>query len=210
MGMSNCVAQPLEVGQDLRFPLHVECCERLVHEQQAWTPEQRPGDGDPLTLASGEMRGSTIDKLADPQEVQNDVEAGLLRREARTSHTITEVAHHREVREETRFLEDDPDRPAMGRDEDAPAFVLPDIVAEDQATVRCTGKPGDAAQNRRLAGTRRPEQHGYSSARQIKVDVQFETREVEFEACADPSRQHGLRHRRAPSGGSIGRAGRGS
>ena len=68
------------------------------------------------------------------------------------------VLLHRQVREERVLLEDVAHRALLGLEEHAALGVEPDLVAERDAAAPRAHQAGDGAQDRRLAGARRPDQ----------------------------------------------------
>ena len=90
----------------------VEIAGRLVGEEQGRARRGRPGDGDPLLLAAGQLGGIMGETVAEadrlqlgPGEVERSVPAGQLERNG----DILERGHRRKQME---GLEDDPD-PAL-------------------------------------------------------------------------------------------------
>jgi hypothetical protein len=64
------------------------------------------------------------------------------------------VGPHRHVREERVLLEDEADRPALGRQVDLPVGVEPGVVAEGDAPAVGPAQSGDHPQDGRLARAR--------------------------------------------------------
>ena len=71
----------LEEPDDVAAGLAVEVAGRLVAEQDGGAVEQRPGDGDALLLAPGELAGTAIgDEVEpDPREDLDGAGAGAVR-----------------------------------------------------------------------------------------------------------------------------------
>ena len=65
------VAEPLDIGKELRLPRLVEGGERLVHQQQPGAGEQRAAEGDALLLAAGEPRRPAVEKMADAEKIDD-------------------------------------------------------------------------------------------------------------------------------------------
>ena len=62
-GEAQTVSQVVEQLQDGRLHRHVEGRDGLVGDEQAWLDGQRPRDGDPLPLSTGELVGVAVEGL---------------------------------------------------------------------------------------------------------------------------------------------------
>ena len=166
--------QRLEVGQDLVLAQAVEPGERLVHQQKPGLREQGAPDGDPLALAARKAERRPIEKALHPQQRDDLVEARRLLGPAPqgTAVAIEKVAPDREMREQARLLEHVADRPLIGRPESR--AVLPDLAADREIAVPQHLQPGDAAQHRRLAAARRPEERGHAAHRRLERGIEHE------------------------------------
>ena len=94
-----------------------------------------------------------------------------------------QIAAHRQVREQARFLEDITERPLVGRQKrSVPA--LPRLAVDLADAVAHAQEPGDAAQHRRLAAARRTEERGHALRRRGEAGVEGELadRPPEFRA----------------------------
>ena len=78
------------------------------------------------------------------------------------------------MRKQAGFLKYISQRPAVRGHE--PAGILPDIAVEAHRGARGALESGNAAQDRRLAGTGAPEQRRNPLAREFAIDLQLEIR----------------------------------
>ena len=176
--------QALEKGQDLVLGLAVECGERFVHEEQLRLREQRTADGDALALSTGEVARRPVEELRQAEQVDHLVECDpALGRRAFLRCPEEQVAPHREMREQARFLKDVADRPLMRRFEGR--SVLPDVAVDRAIAVTQALQTRDAAQDRGLAAAGRSEKTGHACRRYRKGGVELESPERAAEGGAD-------------------------
>ena len=103
----------LEGLHDLAAGAGVEVAGRLVGQQQLRLADQRPGDGDPLLLTAGELRGLVPHAVAEPDGVERGRGpfAALALRERRGRAAAAPRCRSPVVRDEQlEGLEDEPDR----------------------------------------------------------------------------------------------------
>ncbi len=87
--------------------------------------------------------------------------------------TIGDVARHRQMWKQRELLKDDADAATLWRKVDAARGVEQHDVIERDAARIGPAEPGDAPQDRALAGSRRAEQDG-DACRHLDVDVETE------------------------------------
>ena len=143
----------------------VERRERLVEQQHRRVARERPGQRDPLALAAGEIAGTGAGEVRDPEALEQLVHP----RAAAEGDVAADV----EVREERVLLEDEPDRPPLGRQVDcrrrcrtrsaAPSVTFPrsgrsspaiarstlDFPAPDGPTSASVSRPSSSSSERR-------------------------------------------------------------
>src|SRR5271165_3768778 len=169
------VAQPLEERQNLVLGRAVERRQRLVHQEEFWLRQKRASDRHALAFAAGEMARRAVEQRGHAEKVDDFVESHSLSRCApivprRAEH---EIAAHREVRKEARFLEHVAERPPVRRQK-GPVAILPDVALDLAKPVAHAQKAGDAAQDRRLAATRRAEERGHALRWRSEAGVERE------------------------------------
>ena len=125
---------------------------RLVEQQHARLPRERPREGDALTLAAGDLAWPCVGEVTDAKPVEQVANGSPVGRAER------DVRADGEMREQRVVLEDEPDRPALRRQVDAAPGVEPRLVVECHAPALGAHEPGDRPQHARLAGARRPDQ----------------------------------------------------
>ena len=103
-----------------------------------------------LPLAAGELARARPVQVLDPEPPEEPVRVAA----APERH----VLGHGHVREERVVLEDEPDRPPLGRHRDAARRVEPDRVARAHRPILGREEPGDRAQHRGLPRARRPDE----------------------------------------------------
>ena len=196
-----------QVGKDLRLAREVEAGQGLVEQEQLGAREERPPEGHALALAAGETVHAPGEQ-ARQIEARHDVGA----REARVpapAPTGREVEVPRDVEmvEEAGLLEQEADRPLMGRDEDAGIDVREDPLAERDPPPDGSLEPGDRAQQRRLPASARTEERRHAPRLEPLVDLEGEVGEVDPHAQVEPrpSFFHSAPHRAV----ALSRHGRG-
>ncbi len=82
--------------------LLVQCAQRLVHQQDAWLVDQRPGNGDSLLLATGQLRRAAVSKLFQLDELEHRIDFlfALSRRQLADRQRESNVVAYRQVREQ--------------------------------------------------------------------------------------------------------------
>ena len=113
------VAQPLDIGQDLRLARLVERGQRLVHQQQPRTGRAGPGrwrraaSRRPKAVPAGGRAGADAEQVDDPRRGRRGAPT-----RARTS-AVEQVLAHGEVREQPAVLEHVAEAPPVRGHEDA-------------------------------------------------------------------------------------------
>ena len=125
----------------------IECAERLVQQQHARPPRQRPSERDALPLAARQPARLLLREVRDPEPVEQPVGRTAAERD---------VLLDAQVREERVVLEHEPDGALLGADVDAVAE--PDVVAAANASARRRHEARDRTQHRRLPRARRPDE----------------------------------------------------
>ena len=114
-------------------------------------------------------------------------------------HGIVQVAANGEVREQVRALEDIAGAPTLGWNESA--FVLPDLaVGSDRAGDAI--EAGEAAQQRRLARSRWPDDPGHPRRRHVEREPDREGAGAAGQAHRDPSAHSASRTNRRSTSSS--------
>ena len=144
----------------------VERGQRLVEQQRARTPGQRPRERHALALAAAESCRALVRQVRDAQPVEQ--RRHVARRRARERH----VALDRQMRKEGMVLRHVADRSPLGRQVDVPVLEPRLAPAGDPAAVG-PAQAGDAAQDGRLPRARRTRQgDDLVAGRQAQVDVE--------------------------------------
>ena len=136
----------------------VDRSERLVHQHQRRVGRERAREADALALTTGKLRGETLrigriepDELEQLGGARPDPRAGP----AEQLRHRADVRLHRHVWEEADLLDDVADRAAQLGD-----VVVADLPAVDpDVTARERDQAIDELERRRLAASRRPDQH---------------------------------------------------
>ena len=176
--------------------LGVEGRGRLVEQHDLRAHAERTGDRDPLLLATRELRRVFVRLLgnAHPLEVVAGQVFGLLLAEAAAAHRRqSEVAQHRQMREEIELLEDHAD---LGADLGDVSGVVVELGAVDGDPAGIVlFEPVDAADQRRLARARRAADDHAFAERHLEVDIlEGLERAEELGYTFEPNDR--LRHRR--------------
>ena len=166
-GEAEGLLQLADLVADPAAQLGVEVRERLVEEQHLRLEHQRPGDGDALLLAAGELGGEARLEAGEPDEREavGGAAGGLALVVAREAQAVGDVLHHRHVREERVGLEHHR-HVAVGRRQ--PGDVRP---ADQDAPRRRHLEPGDHPERRRLAAARGAEQRDQRPGGDLEGDV---------------------------------------
>jgi hypothetical protein len=166
-GRAGLAQQALDVGPDGGAQAGVERPERLVEQDQAGLDGQRPGQCDPLLLATGELvrvaaaQAGQADRL---QQVADGRAAALP-----PGQPEPDVGGHREVREQAALLRHVADAAALGRL--IAAGTVHDGAAEGEQAAVGVLEAGDHPQQRGLATARRAQDGGQRVRRDLKVHV---------------------------------------
>jgi hypothetical protein len=106
-GDPDLLLDALQLDLHLLAELQVERAQRLVEEQHAGPVDERPGEGDPLPLAAGELRGLALVVAleADHPERVGDPPAAFLLRDLLDEEAVLDVLRHGHVREQRVVLE---------------------------------------------------------------------------------------------------------
>ena len=145
---------PLELDLHRLAQLQVEGGQRLVEEQGARQVDERPGQGDALLLAAGELGRPAGGELGQADDVEHlhRPAAGLGRRHLLGPQPERHVVEHRHVREQGVLLEDRVDVALVRRH-----VGHVDALEHDPAARRQL-EAGDHLEQRRLAAARRAEE----------------------------------------------------
>ena len=145
---------PLQLDLHRLAQLEVEGGQRFVEQQRARQVDERPGEGDALLLAPGELRRAAVGELAEADDVEHleRPAAHLVGGDLLGPQTEGDVVVHRHVREQRVLLEDGVDVALVGWDGG-------DVdTLEQHAAGRRAFEPGDHLQQRGLAAAGRAEQ----------------------------------------------------
>ena len=134
--------------------LGVEVGQRLVHQEHPWLPDDRPGQGDPLLLAAGQLGRAAREEMADREHLGHALDLGPLLRPGQIPdlERIADVVAGREVRVEGVALEDEGHVAVLGLEADDAPAADPDVPAVWLL------ETGQHPQRRGLAATRRAEE----------------------------------------------------
>ena len=135
----------LELDLHLPAQLEVERAERLVEQQDTGPVDERPGHGDALLLATGQLRGLAAGHRPELDEVEHVLDGLLDVLDLAAPEAEGDVLEDVEVREQRVRLEDRVDGALEGAQ---PGDVL---LAEADRPLGRVLEPGDHAQGRRLA-----------------------------------------------------------
>src|SRR5690606_18899405 len=167
---------------------HVERRQRLVEEQHLRFDDQGPGQGDPLGLASRELRRHPPAETGEAETLQPFLRPlqSLPSREAPGLEAEGDVLGHRHPGEQQAVLEDHADAPLLRRDEHARRRVVPHLATEGDASRGDREQPGDRRHRGRLPRTIGAEQRDGVPLRRRESQLEVETvapdLEVEVEA----------------------------
>ncbi len=155
---------PLELDLHRPTQLEVERTERLVEQQHLRLVDQRPGEGDPLLLAAGELGRLLAGLGPELDERQHLVDLASTTADLAPAQAEGDVLEDVEVREERVVLEDGVDRPPVG-------LGVGDVLAGERDRARGRRvQARDHPQRRRLAAPRGPEQGEERPARHVEVE----------------------------------------
>ena len=165
------IVQPLQVRQDLAFAWRVQRRQRLVHQQQRRAGEQRAGDGHPLPLAAGEVLRRALQQMPDAEQLHRLCHRHPPLGGGHAAQPVFEIAAHRQMREQARFLEHVTQPAPMGGQKYSARIVLPHLAVHREIT-RAALQPRDQAQAGGFAAAGFAEQCGHAAAGQRGVDAQ--------------------------------------
>ena len=138
----------------------IETGERLVEQENARPTDQRPGQRRSLLLAAGQLVGKPPGEVPDLNQAQRLLRAESAFREwhARGTEDEVEILETRQVRPQREILEHEPYAPSVWGDERAARLRDRRVKDGDGAGIwRLEAR--DQAQQRRLAGPARAEDH---------------------------------------------------
>src|SRR3954452_1588902 len=153
-GDADLALDRLQLDLHLLAQLQVEGAERLVEQQHLGPLDDRPGQGDALALAAGELAGLAISVAGQADHLQRFVASlrslGLV--DAGDAQAVGNVLAHGHMRGQGVVLKDGVDGTVVGGH---PADILARQLDRAAAGIL---EAGDHPQRRRLAGAGRPEQ----------------------------------------------------
>ncbi len=159
-GDAEVALESAEFDLKLLAELEIEGGERFVEEQDPGSVDERPGEGDALLLAAGQLVGATSREIADLDEGHGFVDAAV---EFGTGHALHaqpegEVVADVEMREEGVGLEDGVDGAPVGGDGKGVEAVEPELTgvgeveSGDEAEEGGLAAAGGAEEGEELAG----------------------------------------------------------
>ena len=172
--------------------LPVERGKGLIEQEHEGVGEERPRQRDTLALSPRQSPWGPLQLRREPESFHDlgEREGPVPLRGGGAPLGIAEVPFHRQVLEERRFLKGEADPPAMRRQEDPAAVVLPDRCARPQPSSQ-PGEAGHRAQDRGLAAAGRPEDRGHFAGRCGKRGLDFEGSDRAAERQLDGSGRSG-------------------
>ena len=108
-GLSHVVDGIAQEAEHLVTAARVEVPGRLVGEHDLWSARERPGDGDALLLAAGELGRAVREPVAEADGVDHVIEPLPVGSTARQRHRQHDVLVRRQRRHEVERLEHEPD-----------------------------------------------------------------------------------------------------
>ena len=176
------VAAQLPAGVDARA--RIERGQRLVEQEHAWLRHERPGERYPLGLASAQRARPRRRVLGhvDAFEPRPGAAAGVLPPNSSGPQTERHVLQRAEMREQRLVLEHETDRATIGRRPRATHRVVEHASVDRDPSAVERQQPGERAQQRRLAGAVRPDQHDRLAGLGIEPDVEGERAEPDADA----------------------------
>ena len=151
--------QPMAEAPDLRAGLHpqlgVEVGERLVHQEDGRLADDRPAQGHPLPLATGERLRLAVEELLEAKDLGRLLDPPVDLRLRRLAQLQPEghVVEDRHVRVQGVALEDHRDVAVLGR------HVVDHAVTDQDLSLADLLESGHAAQGGRLAAARGTDEH---------------------------------------------------
>jgi hypothetical protein len=145
----------------------VEGRQRLVEKEYVRLAGQRPGEGDPLALTTGELGGTRVGEAPDPEALEELGHGSPVTRAER------DVASDVEVRKKRVLLEDEADSAPLGRHVDPTSPVEPGLRAERDDAALGPEEPSDCAKDARLTGSGgADERHGLCAYRERQLETE--------------------------------------
>ena len=152
--------QLLDLSAQAVAQARVQRRERLVEQDQPRLRRERAGDGHTLLLAAGELVGTALAEAAEADQVEQLVDRRAAAAPAREPEA--DVLGDGQVGEEQAVLRHVADAPRWAGT--LVLRVVERLAVERDAPASGAVEAGEQAQQRRLAGSRRPE-HGREAAR---------------------------------------------
>ena len=177
----------LEVTEDLRPESSVQRGGRLVEKQEIGPDEQCATDRHPLALAPGEILHVAIEERTEFED--SDQVVGIAPPGAGSE---AQVPRDREMREETKILEDHPDPAAIDPDVDASLRIEQrPTVDSNQSPVRSDQARDDREQGRlpRSGGSEDPEGPRRGGERDLEAEAWPVEDDVDLDQAAPPLRR---------------------
>ena len=142
-GNLQLAVQALQIRQNILLAAGIERGERLIHQQQARTSQQRPSDGDTLAFATGELRRVVaFDQTAQSQPFHHLLGMHFTFDRHDALIAIFQVGAHRQMRKQARLLKHITQRSLVCGQE--PRVILPHFAIQAQ-------HPGSAFKPRNAA-----------------------------------------------------------
>ena len=176
---------------------HVEGGHRLVEEEETRLGGQRPGQGHPLGLATGEAADAMVRDVADAQPVEPVLRHGRRLRSRRPASAGSEghVGQRIEVGEQEMLLEDQPARSLLRGYQHAAGGIVEHAAVEDDPSAGERQHAGEGPQQGRLAGSVRTQHRHHLAVRHVEVDVLVELGEPHLDVGRQAHRRTAPSHR---------------
>ena len=157
--------------EDLGAGARVEVAGRLVGEDDLRPAGQRTGDGDTLLLATGQLRRSVLDAVAETDGVDDEVEPLLVGLAAGERQRQRDVLERGQRRHEVERLEDEADAVAAQLGELLVVELAEVGVADEHGAAGERVEAGDGVHQGRLARARRAHDRGELAGVEVGVDA---------------------------------------
>ncbi len=153
--MRKAPVQRLQLDAHLHAQLRVEVRQRLVEEEHRRLADDRAAHRDALALAAGERARLAVEKRAELEDLRRPLHArvDVGRRHPADPEPVGHVLAHRHVRVERVVLEHHRDVAVLRLEPVDDARADRDLAGRDRL------EPGNHPQERRLAATRRTDDH---------------------------------------------------
>ena len=191
-GQAKLVAQVLDERHDLGAAPRIEAGQRLVHQQDARTREQRPPDGDALLLAARKPCRPPLQKRAQVQQGDNRRKVDPPIWGTRAPCAKLQVGTDAQVWEQPVLLKHIAKTPLLRGKVDALLAVEQDPARDRDAAIVGALEPGQHVDERRLAGARAAEQCGQPFGRGkpgIEGEVPEPAPDVDLDHPSPPMRR---------------------